>query len=307
LAKPRIDHLGHGTNPRASNLLLEYGDMADGSSLRNLLRRAEPDEIYNLAAQSHVQVSFDTPEYTADVTGLGALRVLEATKDYVSTTGRTLRLYQASSSEMFGSAPPRQDEHTPLRPRSPYAIAKAAAFWHTVNCRQTHGLHCSNGILFNHESERRGENFVTRKITLGAGRIKVGLQDFLYLGNLEARRDWGYAPDYVEAMWLMLQQPKPDDYVIATGESHSVREFAETAFGLLDLDWQDFVRTDPRYLRAAEVDHLEGNPAKARRTLGWRPTADFRNLVRRMTEHDLDLAEREAHARGFTRRDRVNG
>lgn len=300
--KPRIEHLYAEPHLTQANLFLEYGDMTDGSSLRNLLSKVCPDEVYNLAAQSHVRISFDMPEYTADVTGLGTLRILEAMRDYTNTNGKPVRFYQASSSEMFGSALPPQDEQTPFRPRSPYAIAKAAAFWHTVNYREAYGLHCSNGILFNHESERRGENFVTRKITMAAARIKVGLQEKLYLGNLDAKRDWGYAKDYVGAMWLMLQQESSDDYVIATGESHTVREFAERAFGLLGLDWKDFIASDPYYLRPTEVDALCGNTGKARQKLGWKPTVEFKELVRIMIEHDLELAEREAHAHNFSRR-----
>ena len=305
IVKPRIEHLYSEPHLAATQLMLEYGDMSDGSSLRHLLSKVCPDEIYNLAAQSQVRISFDQPEYTTDVTDLGTLRLLEALRDYSESTGKSARFYQASSSEMFGSAAPPQNEETPFRPRSPYGIAKVAAYWHTVNYREAYGLHCSNGILFNHESERRGENFVTRKITMAAGRIKVGLQDTLYLGNLEAKRDWGYAKDYVEAMWLMLQQEVPDDYVVATGESHSVREFVEAVFGLLSLDCGDFVKTDPYYLRPTEVDFLEGNAAKARKVLSWKPKMNFRDLVRVMTEHDLELAEREAHGRNFKKRLRI--
>jgi len=299
--KPRLEHLYTEPHLRQANLFLEYGDMSDGSSLRNLLTRICPDEIYNLAAQSHVRISFDLPEYTADVTDLGPLRLLEATRDFVKTSGKAVRFYQASSSEMFGSAPPPQNENTPFRPRSPYAISKVAAYWHTVNYREAYGLHTSNGILFNHESERRGENFVTRKITRAAGRIKVGLQQKLFLGNLEAKRDWGHARDYVEVMWLMLQQPVPDDYVIATGEAHSVREFAEAVFSLLDLDWTQYVQTDAYYNRPTEVDYLLGDAGKAHAKLGWKPRIGFRELVRLMTDYDLDLAEREAHALSFAK------
>lgn len=297
--KERIEHIYLEPHVKGASLFLEYGDLADGLSLRNLLGRIQPDEVYNLAAQSHVRVSFDQPEYTADVTGTGVLRMLEAIRDYQAVSGRTVRYYQASSSEMFGAAPPPQGEATPFHPRSPYAVAKVAAFWYTVNYREAYGIHGSNGILFNHESERRGENFVTRKITRAAGRIKLGLQDKLYLGNLDAKRDWGYAKDYVEAMWRMLQQEKPDDYVIATGESHSVREFAEAVFGRLSLDWRDFVEKDPYYYRPSEVDYLLGDPSKASRNLGWKARTTFSELVAIMTDHDLEMAEREAHAKQF--------
>jgi len=299
IRKERLEHIYREPHEGGTDLLLEYGDLADGLSLRNLIGRIQPDEVYNLAAQSHVRVSFDQPEYTADVTGTGALRLLEAIRDYQNATGKRVRFYQASSSEMFGAAPPPQNERTPFHPRSPYAVAKVAAFWFTVNYREAYGLHASNGILFNHESERRGENFVTRKITRAAGRIKVGLQRKLYLGNLDARRDWGYARDYVEAMWRMLQQDQPDDYVIATGESHSVREFAEAVFSRLGLDWRDFVELDPYYERPAEVHHLCGDASKAARVLGWRPRTSFHELVAIMTDYDLELAEREAYALGF--------
>lgn len=297
--KERIEHLYREPHLPDTHLFLEYGDLADGSSLRHLLSRISPDEIYNLAAQSHVRISFDQAEYTADVTGLGVLRLLEAMRDHIETTGKNVRYYQASSSEMFGSASPPQNEDTPFHPRSPYAVSKVAGFWHTVNSREAYGFHCSNGILFNHESERRGENFVTRKITRAAGRIKVGLQQKLYLGNLDAKRDWGHAKDYVEAMWMMLQQDQPDDYVIATGTAHSVRELLAATFEHLELDWHDFVEVDPYYCRPAEVDYLMGDPSKAQATLGWKSKVDFKELVRLMTEHDLELAEREAHALKF--------
>ena len=294
--KTRIDHL-----PRSDNslFLLEYGDLADASSMRRVLSKVKPDEIYNLAAQSHVRVSFDQAEYTFDVGATGVLRLLEAVRDYRDTAGEDVRLYQASSSEMFGASPPPQNENTPFHPRSPYAIAKAAAYWHVVNYREAYDLHCSNGILFNHESERRGGNFVTRKITRAAGRIKMGLQDKLYLGNLDAKRDWGHARDYVEAMWLMLQQDKPDDYVIATGESHSVQEFLEKVFSRLDLDWRDYIEIDPYYFRPTEVASLLGDASKARANLNWSPKIGFDELVKLMTEHDLDLAGREAHSLTF--------
>ena len=299
LTTSRIEHLYREPHLSGTRLLLEYGDLADSSSLRSLLSRVKPDEIYNLAAQSHVRVSFDQAEYTADVTGLGVLRFLEAVRDYRAQGDKDARFYQASSSEMFGAAPAPQDESTPFHPRSPYGVAKVFAFWQTVNHREAYGMHCSNGILFNHESERRGGNFVTRKITMGAARIKVGLQEKLFLGNLDAKRDWGYAADYVEAMWRMLQQDEPDDYVVATGESHSVREFLEEVFGRLDLNWREHVEVDRYYLRAAEVDHLRGNAAKAAGRLGWRPKVTFKELARIMTEHDLELAERERHAKEF--------
>jgi len=298
VVKSRIDHLF--VDPHYdTNLYLEYGDLSDGSSLRKVLAKVEPDEVYNLAAQSHVRVSFDQPEYTNDVTGLGVLRLLEGLREYCQQSGKPVRFYQASSSEMFGAAPPPQSESTPFYPRSPYAIAKVSAYWHTINYREAYGMHCSNGILFNHESERRGENFVTRKITRAAARIKVGIQDKLYLGNLDAKRDWGHAKDFVRAMWLMLQQENPDDFVIATGQTHSVKEFLEKTFSILDLDWQDFVEIDPDYFRPTEVDALKGDATKAKKLLGWEPSIDFPDLVRLMVEHDLELAERECHAKAF--------
>jgi len=297
--KTRIERFHRHSRSDAELLHLEYGDLADASSLRHILSKVKPDEIYNLAAQSHVRVSFDQAEYTFDVGATGVLRLLEAVRDYKQTFGKEVRLYQASSSEMFGASPPPQDEGTPFYPRSPYAIAKVAAYWHVVNYREAYDLHCSNGILFNHESERRGENFVTRKITRAAGRIKVGLQKKLFLGNLDARRDWGHARDYVEAMWLMLQQDRPDDYVIATEESHSVREFLEKVFSLLEMDWQDHVEVDPYYFRPTEVVSLAGKSSKAKTKLNWQPKICFDELVRIMTEHDLELAHREAHALTF--------
>jgi len=297
--KPRIDHLYQEPHLMNVSLFLEYGDLADASSIRQVLTRVQPDEIYNLAAQSHVRVSFDQPEYTFDVCGTGVLRLLEAIRDYRSTSHKQVRFYQASSSEMFGSSPPPQNEDTPFKPRSPYAVAKVASFWHTVNYREAYDLHCSNGILFNHESERRGENFVTRKITRAAGLIKVGLQKKLYLGNLEAKRDWGHAKDHVEAMWLMLQQEVPGDYVVSTGESHSVKEFLDKVFSYLGLDWQEYVEIDPYYFRPTEVDFLRGDFSKARNNLNWKPKIGFQELVRIMTDYDLELAEREAHALQF--------
>ena len=299
LSTGRIEHIYQEPHLPETQLLLEYGDLADSSSLRHLLSRVEPDEVYNLAAQSHVRVSYDQAEYTADITGLGVLRLLETIRDYENQTGKPVQFYQASSSEMFGASPPPQDEQTPFHPRSPYGVAKVFAFWQTVNHREAYEMFACNGILFNHESERRGENFVTRKITRAAGRIKAGLLDKLYLGNLDAQRDWGFAGDYVEAMWLMMQQETPGDYVIATGEAHSVREFLAEVFALLDLDWQEYVEIDPYYYRSAEVELLEGDASKARRELGWEPKVGFKELARIMTEFDLDLAEREAHALKF--------
>ena len=288
----RIDHVYQDPHEPDVHLVLTYGDLNDASSLNKILRDLRPDEIYNLGAQSHVKVSFDIPEYTGEVTALGTIRLLEAIRD----TGIKTKFYQASSSEMFGLAQEvPQKETTPFYPRSPYACAKAYAFYTVRNYREAYGLFACNGILFNHESPRRGETFVSRKITRAATRIKVGLQDKLYLGNLEARRDWGYAPEYVEAMWLMLQQRKPDDYVIATGETHSVREFVEETFRLLDMDWQKHVEIDPRYLRPTEVDLLQGDFSKARKDLGWKPRSRFKDLVRLMVEADLELAKKEAY------------
>ena len=299
VTKPRLEHLHSFQGDGGSRLNLEYGDMADGASLRRLVFQVKPTEIYNLAAQSHVRISFDQAEYTADVDALGSLRFLEALRDYTDASGERVPYYQAASSEMFGDSLPPQNEETPFHPCSPYAVSKVAAYWYTVNYREAYGLHCSNGILFNHESERRGENFVTRKITRAAGRIKVGLQKKLVLGNLDAKRDWGHAEDYVEAMWRILQQENPDDYVIATGESHSVQEFLAAAFNHLQLDWEEYVETDPYYVRPKDVDFLQGDYSKAREKLDWRPTIRFDQLVTRMTEHDLDLAQREAHALAF--------
>ncbi|NPA06790.1 MAG: GDP-mannose 4,6-dehydratase [Chloroflexi bacterium] len=289
----RIDHLYRDPHDPEARLFLHYGDLSDGTGLRRILERVEPDEVYNLAAQSHVKVSFEQPEYTADIVATGTLRLLEAVRDYMRSSGREVRFYQAGSSEMFGAAPPPQRETTPFYPRSPYAASKVAAYWYAVNYREAYDMFIANGILFNHESERRGETFVTRKITRAAGRIKMGLQKKLYLGNLEAKRDWGYAPDYVEAMWLMLQQEEPDDYVIATGEAHSVREFLELAFAQLGLDPYEYVEIDPRYFRPTEVDFLLGDATKAREKLGWQPRVSFEELVRRMVAHDLELARQE--------------
>lgn len=289
----RIDHLYEDPHEEGTRLRLLYGDLNDSSSLNTILRQVQPDEIYNLGAQSHVRVSFDIPEYTAEVTGLGAVRLLEAIRD----TGIQPKFYQASSSELYGKATETpQTETTRFHPRSPYACAKAYAYHITVNYRESYGMFACNGILFNHESERRGETFVSRKITRAATRIKLGLQEKLYMGNLDARRDWGYARDYVEAMWLMLNADKPDDYVIATGETHSVRDFIERAFGYLDLDWQRYVEIDPRYFRPAEVDLLLGDASKARHELGWEPTVTFDQLVKLMVDHDLTMARQEAEA-----------
>lgn len=282
----RIDHLYQDPHIHGVRLFLHYGDLADSVNLVKLLYDLKPDEIYHLAAQSHVRVSFDIPEYTGDVTALGTIRILEAIRE----AGVKCRFYQASSSEMFGKVQEvPQRETTPFWPRSPYAVAKVYAYWATVNYRESYGLHATNGILFNHESPRRGETFVTRKISRAAAAIKLGLQNELYLGNLNAKRDWGYAPEYVEGMWQMLQMDTPDDYVLATGETHTVREFVEEAFGYLNLDWQQYVRYDPRYERPAEVDLLIGDASKARRVLGWEPKTTFRQLVRIMVDADLKL------------------
>jgi GDPmannose 4,6-dehydratase len=287
----RIDHIYKDPHASGRAMHLVYGDLNDASSLNKILRDVKPDEIYNLGAQSHVRVSFDIPEYTAEVSGLGTLRLLEAIRE---TGLHQTRFYQASSSELFGKAQEvPQRETTPFYPRSPYAAAKLYAYWITVNYRESYGLFACNGILFNHESERRGETFVTRKITRAATAIKLGLQDKLYLGNLDAKRDWGYAGDFVTAMWLMLQQDEPDDYVIATGETHAVREFLDEAFGYLDLDWKKYVEIDPRYFRPAEVDLLIGDPGKARKRLGWEPKVTFKQLVRMMIDADLAAWKRK--------------
>jgi GDPmannose 4,6-dehydratase len=281
----RIDHIYQDPHESGRRMRLLYGDLNDASSLNKILRDVQPDEIYNLGAQSHVRVSFDIPEYTAEVSALGTLRLLEAIRE---TGLRGTRFYQASSSELFGKVQEvPQRETTPFYPRSPYGVAKLYAYWITVNYRESYGLFACNGVLFNHESPRRGETFVTRKITRAAAAIKLGLRNKLYLGNLDARRDWGHAKDFVEAMWLMLQQDEADDYVIATGETHSVREFLDEAFGRLDLDWKQFVEIDPRYFRPAEVDLLIGDASKARRKLGWEPKITFKELVRTMVDADL--------------------
>ena len=283
----RLDPVYKDPHEDGVRLRLHHGDLADSSRLVRLVYEIQPDEVYHLGAQSHVRVSFDVPEYTTDVTGMGTVRLLEAIRD----AGVTPRFYQASSSEMFGSTPPPQDEQTPFHPRSPYAVAKVAAYWITVNYREAYGLFACNGILFNHESERRGETFVTRKITRALAAIRAGLQDKLFLGNLDAQRDWGYAPDYTDAMWRILQADAPDDYVIATGETHSVREFLDEAAACLDLNWQDYVEIDERYFRPTEVDALCGDPTKAREKLGWTPTVTFKDLVRLMVEADVAALE----------------
>jgi len=286
----RIDHLYLDAHEPSARMFLHYGDLSDGNSLSRLIHHVDPDEVYNLGAQSHVAVSFENPLYSADVDALGTLRLLEA----VRHCAPDVRFYQASSSEMYGKVVELpQRETTPFHPRSPYGVAKVYSYWQTVNHRESYGLHASNGILFNHESPRRGETFVTRKITRAATRIKLGLQDRLFLGNLDAERDWGFAGDYVEAMWLMLQQDEPDDYVIATGKRRSVQEFCEAAFSLLDLEWTDYVGIDQRYLRPAEVDTLQGDPAKAKKLLDWEPETSFEALVEMMVEADLHLARQE--------------
>jgi GDPmannose 4,6-dehydratase len=289
----RIDDIYQDPHDPGARLLLHYGDLTDGTSLRHWIERAAPDEIYNLGAQSHVKVSFEQPEYTADTVAMGTLRLLEAVRDYADRTGKSVRFYQAGSSEMFGSAPAPQNEETPFHPRSPYGVSKAAAHMHAVNYREAYGLFVCNGILFNHESPQRGETFVSRKVTRAVGRIWQGLQQKLYLGNLDAARDWGFAGDYVEAMWMMLQQETPEDYVIATGKSHTVRELVEQAFAHAGLDWKKHVEVTPRYLRPAEVDYLLGDAAKARAQLGWKPKVNFQELVRMMVEHDKQLAIQE--------------
>ena len=285
----RIDHLYKDFHDPEARMYLHYGDLSVSAHLINLLSDIKPDEVYHLGAQSHVRVSFDMPEYTGDVTGLGTLRLLEA----IRKTGIKARFYQASSSEMFGAAPPPQNEETKFEPQSPYASAKVYAYYVMRNYRKAYNIYACNGILFNHESPRRGETFVTRKITRAATRIKLGLQDKLYLGNLEAKRDWGFAGDYVEAMWLMLQQDKPDDYVVATGETHSVREFAEKVFQKLDLDYTEYVDIDERYFRPTEVDVLLGDSTKAREKFGWEPKVGFEQLIDMMIDADMDHARKE--------------
>ncbi|MFI1166629.1 GDP-mannose 4,6-dehydratase [Streptomyces sp. NPDC020801] len=279
----RIDHIYQGPDQPERSFILHHADLSDGVALVNLLRDLKPDEVYNLGAQSHVRVSFDAPLYTGDVTGLSTIRLLEA----VRASGIETRLYQASSSEMFGATPPPQNERTPFHPRSPYGCAKVFGYWATVNYREAYGMFAVNGILFNHESPRRGETFVTRKITRAVARIKAGLQDRLYLGNLDAVRDWGYAPEYVEAMWRMLQRDVPDDYVVATGEAVTVRQFLEVAFSHAGLDWTEFVRYDPKYERPSEVDALIGDASKAAELLGWQPSVKVRELARIMVDADV--------------------
>jgi len=286
----RIEHLYVDPHSATARVFLHYGDLVDGTGLREVLSRVQPHEVYNLGAQSHVRVSFDQPVYTVQSDALGTINLLEAIRD----TGEKTKFYQASSSEMYGKVVETpQTETTPFHPRSPYACAKVYSFWQTVNYREAYGMFAVNGILFNHESPRRGETFVTRKITRAATRIKEGLQQKLYLGNLDAKRDWGFAGDYVEAMWMMLQHDKADDYVVATGETHSVREFLDEVFGILKLDWKQYVDVDPRYFRPAEVDLLLGDPSKAKRDLGWKPRVTFRQLAKMMTETDWAIARRE--------------
>jgi GDPmannose 4,6-dehydratase len=293
----RIDHLYRDPHETGVKLFNHYADLTDSSRLVKLIYDLQPDEIYHLGAQSHVRVSFDVPEYTADAVAMGTLRLLEAIRE----TGVETKFYQASSSEMFGSTPPPQDENTPFHPRSPYAVAKVMGYWATVNYRESYGMFACNGILFNHESPRRGETFVTRKITRALARIQAGIQEKLYLGNLDAKRDWGYAADYTDAMWRMLQADEPDDYVVATGEMHSVREFLEVAAAHIDLDWEEVVEFDPRYLRPAEVDALEGDPTKAREKLGWTPTVTFDELVKMMVDADVKDLEDQLAGRAVRR------
>jgi GDPmannose 4,6-dehydratase len=295
----RLDPIYQDPHEAGVRFLMHYGDLSDSGSLVNLVRELEPDEIYHLGAQTHVKVSFEIPEYTCDATAMGTVRILEA----VRASGVSTRFYQAGSSEMFGSSPPPQSEETPFHPRSPYGVSKAFAHWMTVNYREAHGLYACNGILHNHESPRRGETFVTRKITRAVARIKAGIQDKVYLGNLDAKRDWGYAPEFVEAMWMMLQQDEPEDFVIATGEAHTVREFCELAFAQADLDWEGFIEIDPRYYRPAEVDHLLGDPSKAKRVLGWEAKTSFPELVQIMVDADVQLLDDELSGR-LVRQDR---
>ncbi len=285
----RIDHIYEDPHSADAKLFLHYGDLTDGTMLRRILEQVQPQEVYNLGAQSHVRVSFDSPEYTADTVGMGTLRLLEAIRDYQQRTGLEVRFYQAGSSEMFGKVQEiPQTETTPFYPRSPYACAKVFAHWQTINYRESYSLFACNGILFNHESPRRGETFVTRKITRAIARIVAGQQKKLFLGNLDSKRDWGYAKDYVRAMWLMLQQDCPDDYVVATNETHAISEFLDIAFNHVNLDWHDYVEFDPRYLRPAEVDLLIGDATKAKQQLGWEPSVTFEELVHLMVESDLE-------------------
>ncbi|MGF1494855.1 MAG: GDP-mannose 4,6-dehydratase [Microcoleaceae cyanobacterium] len=295
----RIDHIYKDPHNPNAQLFLHYGDLTDGTTLRRILEAVQPVEIYNLGAQSHVRVSFDSPEYTVDAVGMGVLRLLEAIRDYQQRTGIEVRFYQAGSSEMFGKVVEvPQKEETPFYPRSPYACAKVYGHWQTVNYRESYGLFACNGILFNHESPRRGETFVTRKITRAVARIVTNRQKYIYMGNLDSKRDWGYAKDYVRAMWLMLQQDQPDDYVISTNETHSVKEFLEISFGHVDLNWQDYVKFDERYLRPAEVDLLIGDSTKARQKLGWEPSVTFEELVKLMVDEDIKLLEDAGQVNG---------
>jgi GDPmannose 4,6-dehydratase len=289
----RVEHIYHDPHESGVRFLMHYGDLSDSGSLINQIRELQPDEIYHLGAQSHVKVSFEVPEYTADSTGMGTIRMLEA----IRASGVNTRFYQASSSEMYGAAPPPQNEETPFHPRSPYGVSKVFAFWSAVNYREAYGTFAANGILFNHESIRRGETFVTRKISRAVARIKAGMQDKLYLGNLDASRDWGYAPEYVEAMWMILQRDEPEDFVIATGEAHTVREFVELAFDRVGLDWQGHVEIDPAYFRPAEVESLCGDPAKARDKLGWKAKTSFEELVALMVDGDVALLDDELAGR----------
>ncbi|MBU2590658.1 MAG: GDP-mannose 4,6-dehydratase [Nitrospinae bacterium] len=290
----RIDHLYQDPHKEGTRLFLHYGDLSDGTGMRRILEEVKPDEVYNLGAQSHVRVSFDQPEYTADIDAMGTLRLLDAVRDYRDRTSHDVKYYQACSSEMYGKVTEvPQKETTPFYPRSPYGVAKVFSYWQTLNYREAYNLFAVNGILFNHESPRRGETFVTRKITRAATRIKLGLQYKLYLGNLEAKRDWGFAGDYVEAMWLMLQQDKPEDYVIATGKTYSVREFVEKVFNALELDWNSYVETDKHYFRPTEVDLLLGDASKAKEKLQWEAKVDIDGLVEMMVNNDMELAKQE--------------
>jgi GDPmannose 4,6-dehydratase len=296
----RIEHLYQNPQDENKKLTLHYGDLSDGNTFRKLIYKTNPQEIYNLAAQSHVRVSFDIPEYTAEITGVGTLRILEAIKDYQEHTGGQVKFYQASSSEMFGATPPPQNEETKFHPRSPYGVAKVFSYYATQNYRESYGLFAVNGILFNHESERRGETFVTRKITRGIARILKGLDKKLYLGNLDARRDWGYAPEYVQAMWMMLQHEKPDDFVIGTGQTHSIKDFLQKAFQVVGInDWQQYVEIDPRYFRPAEVENLIADASKAKNILGWEPKVMLDGLVARMMKYDLEQHELHNYADGI--------
>ncbi|EDX87117.1 GDP-mannose 4,6-dehydratase [Synechococcus sp. PCC 7335] len=290
----RIDHIYEDPHKEDAKLFLHYGDLNDGTMLRRILEQVQPNEVYNLGAQSHVRVSFDSPEYTVDTVAMGALRLLEAIRDYQQRTRSEVRFYQAGSSEMYGKVQHvPQSEETPFYPRSPYSCAKVYAHWQTINYRESYDMFATNGILFNHESPRRGETFVTRKITRAIARIVTGQQKKLYLGNLDAKRDWGYAKDYVKAMWLMLQHDQPDDFVIATGETYSIRQFLDIAFQHVNLDWTDFVAFDERYLRPAEVDLLIGDPSKAKRILGWQPEVSFEELVKLMVDADLEVVSEQ--------------